>query len=155
MSRNKALEEILIKARNEVPRLSEGQVFETMTSIYPNEKISPNLKNVIEGEVRLTLPKASCSKSKRQFRKKGGLLGNLFKEGIKGDFLVIEKIVDEDTFYCKNISILEDVSDKYYSDKQMKYIRFTRDDIVQNNIKRVYRGFKPHMNNNKKIFGGK
>lgn len=146
MSKKRTLEDILVEARNTIPELKEGQVFETMTSIYPNDTISPDLKNITVDGSRLTLPKASSSKAKKQFRKKDSYLKELFKDGIKGDYLMVEKVIDKNTFFCKNISIKEEMLDKYFSDKQMKYIRLSKDDILQGNIKRVYRGYKPHIN---------
>ena len=142
------LESLLEEAKKEICDIEEGQVYETINSIYPDENISPSEKNVVINDVKMTLPLASSSRAKRQFKKYGSSLKTLFKEGVKGDFLLVEKI-DGDKMICRNMSISEDYFEKYYKSPSMKKIVITKDDIVKGNVKRVYRGFKNHLEGKK------
>lgn len=144
--KNNSLNKILVESKKAIPKIEEGQVFETMVSIYPNSTVLPCNKNILINESRVTVPKAFSSKAKKQNKKRKSFFCDFYKEGIKGDFLIVEKIIDDETFYCKNISLLDESIEKYYSSNQMRYIRLTKDDILNGNIKRVYRGYKTHLN---------
>jgi hypothetical protein len=92
----------------------------------------------------MTLPLASSSRAKREFKKNGSSLKTLFKEGIKGDYLLVEKVEGENII-CKNMSISEDYFEKYYKSPSMQQVIITKEDIATGNVKRVYRGFKNHL----------
>lgn len=138
------LESLLEEAKKELCEIEEGQVYETMNSIYPDDTISPFDKNVVINDVKMTLPLASSSRAKREFKKNGSSLKTLFKEGIKGDYLLVEKVEGENII-CKNMSISEDYFEKYYKSPSMQQVIITKEDIATGNVKRVYRGFKNHL----------
>jgi hypothetical protein len=138
------LESLLEEAKKEICEIEEGQVYETMNSIYPGDTISPFDKNVVINDVKMTLPLASSSRAKREFKKNGSSLKTLFKEGIKGDYLLVEKVEGENII-CKNMSISEDYFEKYYKSPSMQQVIITKEDIATGNVKRVYRGFKNHL----------
>jgi len=138
------LESLLEEAKKEICEIEEGQVYETMNSIYPDDTISPFDKNVVINDVKMTLPLASSSRAKREFKKNGSSLKTLFKEGIKGDYLLVEKVEGENII-CKNMSISEDYFEKYYKSPSMQQVIITKEDIATGNVKRVYRGFKNHL----------
>jgi len=138
------LESLLEEAKKEICEIEEGQVYETMNSIYPDDTISSFDKNVVINDVKMTLPLASSSRAKREFKKNGSSLKTLFKEGIKGDYLLVEKVEGENII-CKNMSISEDYFEKYYKSPSMQQVIITKEDIATGNVKRVYRGFKNHL----------
>lgn len=138
------LESLLEEAKKEICEIEEGQVYETMNSIYPDDTISPFDKNVVINDVKMTLTLASSSRAKREFKKNGSSLKTLFKEGIKGDYLLVEKVEGENII-CKNMSISEDYFEKYYKSPSMQQVIITKEDIATGNVKRVYRGFKNHL----------
>jgi hypothetical protein len=142
------LEALLEEAKKEIGKIEVGQVYETLNSIYPDDSVLPSEKNVIINGNKMTLPLASSSKTKKEFRKKGDSFYNFFKEGIKGDYLLVEDISGND-IVCKNISITEGSMKDYYKYPSMKKISITKDDIVKGNVKRVYRGYKGHLEGKK------
>ena len=116
---------------------------------YQNTLGHPNLiKFPINPESLEKGRASSSSKTKKEFRKKGDSFYNFFKEGIKGDYLLVEDISGND-IVCKNISITEGSMKDYYKYPSMKKISITKDDIVKGNVKRVYRGYKGHLEGKK------
>jgi len=144
MMKKITLESLLEDVKKEICEVEVGQVYETLNSFYPDENIPPSDKNVVINDARMTLPLASSSRAKREFKKSGSSLRTMFKEGIKGDYLLVEKIKD-DKIICKNMSISENYYEEYYTAPSMKKVVITKEDIVKGNVKRVYRGFKYHL----------
>lgn len=148
MMRKITLEALLEEAKKEIGKVEKGQVYETLNSIYPGGDVLPSEKNVIINGVKMTLPLASSSKTKKEFRKKGDSFYDFFKEGIKGDYLLVEEISGDD-IVCKNISITEGSMKDYYKYPSMKKIVISKEDIINGNVKRVYRGYKGHLEGKK------
>lgn len=148
MIKRNTLEGLLEEVKREMCDVEVGQVYETMNSIYPDEHILPSDKNIVVDDVRMTLPLACSARAKRGFKKTGSSLNEMFKEGIKGDYLLVEKVSGE-RILCKNMSITEDSFNKYYVAPTMKKIVITKNDIAKGNVKRVYRGFKSHLEEKK------
>ena len=59
------------EAKNQLCKIEVGQVYEAMTTFYPNEKVPPEEKNVIVEDTKMTLPLAFSCKSKKDFLKGG------------------------------------------------------------------------------------
>jgi len=148
MDKRKTLKGLLEEAKKEMCEVEIGQVYETMNSIYPDEHVLPFEKNIVVDDVRMTLPLACSSRAKKGFKKTGSSLNEMFKDGLKGDYLLVEKIVGEKVF-CKNISITEDCYNRYYKVPNMRKIEINKNDIAKGNVKRVYRGFKNHLEEKK------
>lgn len=144
MTSKSILEQLMEEAKNQLCKIEVGQVYEAMTTFYPNEKVPPEEKNVIVEDIKMTLPLAFSCKSKKDFLKDKTKIKKFFKEGTKGDYLLVKKIKG-DLIMCKNISINEEFYNQYYKTPGMKKIIITKDDIVKGNVKRVYRGFKNHL----------
>lgn len=142
------LQDLLEEAKEKISEVEKGQVYETLNSIYPDDSVSPFEKNVVINDVRMTLPLASSSRAKKEFRKNGSSLYEIFKDGIKGDYLLVEE-VQKDKVICKNISISDDSFGKYYKSPSMKKVVISKEDIVKGNVKRVYRGYKNHLEGKK------
>lgn len=138
------LEKLLNEAKERIGKIEKGQVYETMVSIYPKDNVPSSEKNVIVNDVKMTLPLASSSRAKREYNKSGCSLKEIFKEGAKGDYLLVEDVAGDDII-CRNISISKDKYDTLYKYPSMKKVTITKDDIVNGNVKRVYRGYKTHL----------
>lgn len=144
MNTKKTLESILIETRNSI-LLKEGQVYETMVSIYPSEDISPSSKNVDINGKKVTLPLAVSSKDKKRFNKKESSLKNFYNECLRGDYLLIKEVGKNNSFICENISLPIHKNNIVCENSNSKRISLTKDDITSGKIKRVYRGFKPYL----------
>ena len=148
MIRKVTLEILLEEAKKEIGKIEEGQVYETLNSIYPNDKIPASEKNVVVNGNKMTLPLASSSKTKKEFRRKGDSFESFFKEGIKGDYLLVEEVSGDDII-CRNISIAEGGMKDFYKHSSMQKIVISKEDIIKGNVKRVYRGYKGHLEGKK------
>lgn len=145
MNKRYTLNELLEEVRSQHPRFEKGQYFEVLKSIYPDVSIGENVKNISIGEnARATKPLACSSKAKREFKKDKSPFWKFFKENTRGDFLEIVE-TDGISATCINRSIKEQILDEHYSDDDMRYIRITFDDVINSNVKRVYRGIKKYI----------
>lgn len=139
------LSDLLEEVRNQTPKFEKGQYFEVLKSIYPDVSIGEEVKNLSIGEnARATKPLACSSKAKKEFIKDKSPFGCFFKENTRGDFL---EIVETDGLkaICINRSIKEEILNEHYSDDDMRYIVIKFDDIVNSNVKRVYRGISKYI----------
>jgi len=138
MNRNRTnitLGKLLEDLKKDLPNLKEGMFFETIKSIYPTEDMSKENKNIIlEGEV-FTKPLALSQKEKKEIIKEQSPLSVFFNETNKGDYLKIIK-KENDVYYCKNISLKEEVINKYYKND---VITITDKDIIDNTVKPIIR----------------
>ncbi len=127
-----------------MPSFETGQVFEVLKSIYPNtSEMKRDNRNILVEGVMMTKPLAVSKKAKDLFRKEKSPLFNFFKESLRGDFLKVIR-VEEGCAYCENISLKEDIRNKYYKNE---FVKITREDLLNNNIKQ----FKRNVN---KFLGG-
>lgn len=141
---NYTLGNLLDEIKAQPPKMEVGQYFEVLKSIYPNEAISPDKKNIIIEGTRLTLPLASSQKAKRQFKKDKSPFSGFSKDNTRGDFLEIIE-TDGRTAKCINRSINKEIKEKYYINEEMQYITITFNEILDNTVKRVYRGIKKYI----------
>jgi hypothetical protein len=141
---NYTLGSLLEELKAQPPKMEIGQYFEVLKSIYPSDKVLSENKNItIEGN-RFTLPLAVSYKSKRQFEKDKSPFFSFSKDNTRGDFLeVIE--TDGKTAKCINRSLNEEIQAKFYINDDVRYITITLNDIIDNTVKRVYRGIKKYI----------
>lgn len=137
------LNTLLEELKNQTPKFEEGQIFEVLKSMYPNEKIG-EIRNIITEEKTATKPLACSSKSKKEFKKDKSLFYNFFKDNTRGDFL---EIIETDGYIakCINRSIKEEILKEHYSNISMRYITIKFEDILSGSVKRVYRGIKKYI----------
>ena len=133
---NYTLRLLLEEMGDVIPSFKVGQIFETLKSIYPNTNdMRRENRNIIVEGVMMTKPLAVSRKSKELFRKEESPLYNFFKDSTRGDFLKVVK-VDGDNAYCQNVSLKEDIANKYYKNE---LIKISKEDILNGNLKQFKR----------------
>lgn len=145
MNKRYTLNQLLEEVRQQTPKLEVGHYLEVLKSIYPDVSIGEDIKNISIGEnARATKPLACSSKAKREFKKDKSPFCEFFKDNTRGDFL---EIVETDGFsaVCVNRSIKDDILEEHYSDESMRLVTIKFEDIVNGNVKRVYRGIKKYI----------
>ena len=135
---------LLEELKEQTPKFEAGQFFEVLKSIYPSGDVLSENKNVmIEGK-KLTLPMASSQKSKRQFEKDKSPFFSFSKDNTRGDFLEIVE-TDGYTAKCINRSINDAIQEKFYINDEVRNITISFNDVLDNTVKRVYRGIKKYI----------
>lgn len=132
---NTTLGKLLEDLKKDLPSLKVGMFFETLKSIYPTEDIAKENKNIIlEGDV-YTKPLALSKKEKKEMISENSPFESFFNERDKGDYLKIIK-KEDGIYYCRNISLKEEVLNKYYKND---YIKITDKDIINDTVKPIIR----------------
>lgn len=127
---------LLDEVRKELPTLKEGQVFETLKSIYPTSDKKRFEKNIFLEGVEMTKPLAVSKKAKDLFKRDSSPLYEFYKETKKGDYLKVVEVRKNGELVCENISLKDDIRKKYYSND---YIILTLEDILNGTVKQVKR----------------
>jgi hypothetical protein len=106
---------LLDELKERFPRFEKNQIFEIVKSVYPDSNIPKEKRNIsFDGKV-FTKPLAVSRRDKAVFIKEHNKMANFFKNLTRGDFIqVIE--TDGVTAKCVNLSLKEDVKQKYYND---------------------------------------
>jgi len=141
---NYTLGSLLEELKAQPPKLEKGQFFEVLKSIYPSDKVFAENKNIIIEGQKLTIPLAMSQKAKRQFKKDNSPFFSFSKDNTRGDFLEIVE-TDGKTAKCINKSINEEIQAKFYINDDVRYITITVNEILDNTVKRVYRGIKKYI----------
>lgn len=124
---------LLEELKEKFPKFEENQIFETLKSIYPNEKVDKSKKNItIEGKT-FTKPLATNRKDKNNLLKEGSVLANFFKNTSRGDFLRVVK-TDGEKAKCINLSLLEEIKERFYSDEE-SLINLSIEDLANGTVK--------------------
>lgn len=131
------LQQLLDEVKQTIPSFQEGQIFETLKSIFPSTKIPREKRNITYKDISFTKPLASSRKAKENFIKEDSPVKNFFKNITKGDFLqVIE--TDGKVAKCINLSLKEDIREDFYSDKE-DYILLDYSMIANGTVKHFKR----------------
>ena len=135
---------LLEELKEQTPNFEVGQFFEVLKSIYPSSDVMSEDKNILIEGKRLTLPMSSSQKSKRQFEKDKSPFFSFSKDNTRGDFL---EIVETDGFTakCVNRSLNDTIQEKFYINDEVRNISISFNDILDNTVKRVYRGIKKYI----------
>ncbi len=135
---------LLEELKVQPPKFETGQFFEVIKSIYPGEEVSSDNKNFIIEGIKLTIPLAISSKSKKQFKKDNSPFFQFSKDNTRGDFL---EIIETDglTAKCINRSLKEDIQNKYYISDNVQYITISFNEVLDSTVRRVYRGIKKYI----------
>lgn len=90
-SRN-SISKILNRLENKMPLVEEGDIIETIKTIYPSSKIAKEERNIILEGVEMTMPLASSRESKMFLKREDSKLLNVFKDLDRGDILIVKEI---------------------------------------------------------------
>lgn len=125
---------LLTEMKQGIPALKKGMIFETMKSVFPANDIPREKKNITLEGTSFTKPMACNAKDKEKYIKEESPVASFFAEHNRGDFLKAVK-VENDTAYCINISLKEEIREEYYKEE---LIPISYLDIA-NNTYRIYR----------------
>jgi hypothetical protein len=111
------LQQLLDEVKQTIPSFQEGQIFETIKSIYPNIKISRNKRNINYKNISFTKPLASSRKAKENFLKEDSPLRDFYKNFSKGDFLLVIE-TNGKIAKCVNLSLKENIKENFYNNEE-------------------------------------
>jgi len=129
------LKNLLKEMSENIPIIKEGDIIETIKTLYPSSNISKKEKNIIIEGIEMTKPLATSKRTKKVFIKEKSPLLEMFNELTRGDLLKVEKIIDNKIF-CENISIKENFKNNIIDTKLV----INKLDILRGDYKLVQRG---------------
>ncbi len=145
--RNRAehtIKSLLEELKTNFPSFEVGQIFETLKSIYPNSTVAKKNKTIRLNSVKFTKPLAVSRKDKAFMVKEENEMLSFFRNLSKGDFLKVVEI-DGKTVRCVNLSIKEEIRNKFYGDDETKFINISFDDIANGNLRLVKRRIDKYL----------
>ena len=126
---NSLLEEL----KDKFPRFEKNQIFEIIKSVYPDSSIPKDKRNIsFDGKV-FTKPLAVSRRDKAVFIKENNKMTSFFKNLSRGDFIQVVE-TDGKAAKCINLSLREDVKQKYYKDEG-SFIKLTFEDIANGTVR--------------------
>lgn len=129
------LERLLKDMSDNIPLIKEGDIIETIKTLYPSHNIPKRIKNIIIEGVEMTRPIATSKRTKKIFIKEKSPLLEMFNELTRGDLLKVTKIT-KNKITCENISIKENVHDNIVNNVFI----IDKLDILRGDYKLVQRG---------------
>jgi len=129
------LKNLLKEMSENIPIIKEGDIIETIKTLYPSSNISKKEKNIIIEGIEMTRPLVTSKRTKKVFIKEKSPLLEMFNELTRGDLLKVEKIIDNKIF-CENISIKENFKNNIIDTKLV----INKLDILRGDYKLVQRG---------------
>lgn len=138
------LKSLLEELKINYPSFEEGQIFEILKSIYPDSSINKENKIIFLNSKEFTKPLAVSRRDKAVMLKEGNEMLSFFRNTTKGDFIKIVEVKDEKA-KCVNLSLKESIKEKYYKDKDTKYINISFDDIANGNLKLIKRKIDKYL----------
>lgn len=127
-SRN-SISKILNRLENEMPLVEEGDIIETIKTIYPSLNSSKEKRNIILEGVEMTMPLASSRETKVLLKKENSKLLKVFKDMDRGDILIVKEI-NPNKIVVENCSLKEE----YKKDFEIEKL-----DIIKGNFNVVKR----------------
>ncbi len=129
---------ILEELKNNLPSFKEGMVFETLETIFPQDKGILNEESVVEYQGNsFTKPLAVNRKEKEKYFKEESPVSDFFEERTRGDFLRVVKINNKGEALCENLSIKKDIREQFYD-----YIPINEEDLAKGKVKIYKRNIK-------------
>lgn len=129
------LKNLLKEMSENIPIIKEGDIIETIKTLYPSSNISKKEKNIIIEGIEMTKPLVTSKRTKKVFIKEKSPLLEMFNELTRGDLLKVVKIIDNKIF-CENISIKENFKNNIIDTKLV----INKLDILRGDYKLVQRG---------------
>ena len=138
---------LLAELKDNFSKFEKDQIFETLKSIYPSDRISKTKRNITYKDKTFTKPLAVCRKDKNNILKEKSSLQDFFKNFTKGDFI---KVIETDgkSATCINLSLSENIKERFYSDDE-SCIKITFDDMANGTIKQFKRKVDKYLNGGK------
>jgi hypothetical protein len=112
-----------------MPLVEEGDIIETIKTIYPSLNSSKEKRNVILEGVEMTMPLASSRETKILLKKENSKLLKVFKDVDRGDILIVKEI-NPNKIVVENCSLKEE----YKKDFEIEKL-----DIIKGNFNVVKR----------------
>jgi len=136
------IETLLEELKKIIPKFKVSQIFETLKSIYPKDNVPKEKRNIEYEGLSFTKPFATCRKDKRNYIKEDSPIAKFFRNTTKGDFL---QVVETDGFTakCINLSLIEEIKNKFYSDDIIA-INYTM--IADGTVKQFKRKVDKYLN---------
>lgn len=125
------LERLLKEMSNNIPLIKEGDVIETIKTVYPSAETPKNEKNIVIEGTEMTVPKASSKKTKKMLVKEESLLLSIFNETTRGDLLKVISI-NKNKIYCENLSVKKEIINNT--------LTIDKIDILRGDYKLIQRG---------------
>jgi len=126
-----------------IPEFKVGQIFETQITFFPDTKTPREKKNLTIKNITFTKPLASSKKDKKNYFKEQSPVKMFYNNKSRGDILEIVEVVDKDSAKCINISLKEDIRDKYYKDE---FIIIDKKMLIEGYIKNIQRNVNKTKN---------
>ena len=125
------LEKLLKEMSNNIPLIKEGDIIETIKTVYPSADTPKTKKNIVIEGIEMTVPVASSKKTKKMLIKEESLLLKIFNETTRGDLLKVITIT-KNKIYCENLSIKKELVDNCFVIDKI--------DILRGDYKLIQRG---------------
>lgn len=129
------LENLLKEMSESIPLIKEGDIIETIKTLYPSYNISKKEKNIMIEGIEMTRPLATSKRTKKVFIKEKSPLLEMFNELTRGDLLKVLEIKNN-KIICENISIKEIVHENKLNNKLI----IDKLDVLRGDYKLVQRG---------------
>ena len=124
---------LLEELKERFPRFEKNQIFEIIKSVYPDSNIPKEKRNIsFDGKV-FTKPLAVSRHDKTILVKEHNKMTNFFKNLSRGDFIQVVE-TDGESAKCVNLSLKEDVKQKYYND-DVSNIKLTFEDVANGTVR--------------------
>ena len=138
------IKSLLEELKADFPCFQKNQIFETLKSIYPDSTVKRKNKTIKLNAKNFTKPLAVSRKDKAVMIKEGNKMLSFFRNVSKGDFLKVVEI-NENLAKCVNLSIRENIRNKYYKDEETKFVNISFEDIANGNLRLAKRKIDKYL----------
>ena len=116
MDNRNTISKILNRLENQMPIVEEGDIIETVKTLFPSYKVPKEEKNIIIEGMEMTVPCASSKETKSMLEKDKSLLLNIYKDLDRGDILTVKE-VKPNKVIVENLSIKEEYRKNFEIEK--------------------------------------
>jgi hypothetical protein len=128
---------LLEELKERFPRFEKNQIFEIVKSVYPDSSIPKEKRNISFNGKVFTKPLGVSRRDKSVLVKENDKMTSFFKNLSRGDFIQVVE-TDGQTAKCVNLSLKEDVKQKYYND-DVSCITLTFEDVANGTVRQFKR----------------
>lgn len=116
MDKRNSISKILNRLENQIPIIEEGDIIETIKTIYPSSNLPKSEKNIILEDIEITMPLASSKESKLFLKKDKSILLEVYKDLDRGDILIVKE-VKPNKIIVENCSLKEEYKKDFEIEK--------------------------------------